>query len=33
VTVDPKTGLTEFTASEAQFQQYRAELEHNLAQG
>jgi len=33
VTVDPKTGLTEFTASEAQFEQYRAELEHNLGQG
>jgi UPF0755 protein len=33
VTVDPKTGLTKFTASEAQFEQYRAELEHNLAQG
>ncbi len=33
VTVDPKTGLTLFTASEAQFQQYRAELEHNLGQG
>jgi UPF0755 protein len=33
VTVDPKTGLTLFTASEAQFAQYRAELEHNLGQG
>jgi UPF0755 protein len=33
VTVDPKTGLTKFTASEAQFEQYRAELEHNLGQG
>jgi UPF0755 protein len=33
VTVDPKTGLTLFTASEAQFEQYRAELEHNLGQG
>ena len=33
VTVNPKTGLTLFTASEAQFQQYRAELEHNLGQG
>jgi UPF0755 protein len=33
VTVDPKTGLTEFTASQAQFEQYRAELEHNLGQG
>jgi UPF0755 protein len=33
VTVDPKTGLTKFTSSEAQFEQYRAELEHSLAQG
>jgi UPF0755 protein len=33
VTVNPKTGLTEFTASQAQFEQYRAELEHNLGQG
>jgi UPF0755 protein len=33
VTVDPKTGLTLFTASETQFEQYRAELEHNLGQG
>jgi UPF0755 protein len=33
VTVNPKTGETLFTASEAQFQQYRAELEHNLGQG
>jgi UPF0755 protein len=33
VTVNPKTGLTLFTASEAQFEQYRAELEHNLGQG
>jgi UPF0755 protein len=33
VTVNPKTGLTKFTASEAQFQQYRAELEHYLGQG
>jgi len=33
VTVNPKTGLTKFTASEAQFEQYRAELEHFLAQG
>jgi UPF0755 protein len=33
VTVNPKTGLTLFTSSEAQFQQYRAELEHNLGQG
>ena len=30
VTVNPKTGETLFTASEAQFEQYRAELEHNL---
>jgi len=33
VTVNPKTGLTLFTASQAQFEQYRAELEHNLGQG
>ena len=33
VTVNPKTGLTLFTASEAQFEQYRAELQHYLAQG
>ena len=33
VTVNPKTKLTLFTASEAQFQQYRLELEHNLATG
>jgi UPF0755 protein len=33
VTVDPKTGLTRFTASEAQFEQFRAELEHNMSQG
>ena len=28
-----RRGLTEFTASQAQFEQYRAELEHNLGQG
>jgi UPF0755 protein len=33
VTVNPRTGLTLFTASQAQFEQYRAELEHNLGQG
>jgi UPF0755 protein len=33
VTVNPKTGLTLFTSSEAQFEQYRSELEHNLGQG
>ena len=33
VTVNPKTGETLFTSSQAQFQQYRAELEHNLGQG
>ena len=33
VTVNPKTGLTLFTASEAQFEQFRAELQHNLGQG
>jgi UPF0755 protein len=32
VTVNPKTGETLFTASQAQFQRYRAELEHNLGQ-
>jgi UPF0755 protein len=30
VTVNPKTGETKFTSSQAQFQQFRAELEHNL---
>jgi UPF0755 protein len=33
VTVNPKTGETLFTASQAQFEQYRAELQHNLATG
>jgi peptidoglycan lytic transglycosylase G len=33
VTVNPKTGETLFTASQAQFQQYRNELEQNLGQG
>jgi UPF0755 protein len=33
VTVDPKTGLTEFTASAAQFAQFKAELDYNLAHG
>ena len=33
MTVNPKTGETLFTASQAQFEQYRAELEHNLGQG
>jgi len=33
VTVNPKTGETLFTASQAQFEQYRAELQRNLAQG
>jgi UPF0755 protein len=33
VTVNPKTGETLFTSSLAQFEQYRAELEHNLGQG
>ena len=33
VTVNPKTGLTLFTASQTQFERYRAELEHNLGQG
>jgi UPF0755 protein len=30
VTTNPKTGLTKFTASESQFEQFRQELEHNL---
>jgi UPF0755 protein len=33
VTVNPKTGETLFTASQTQFEQFRAELEHNLGQG
>ena len=33
VTVDPKTKETLFTASEAQFEQYKAELDYNLAHG
>jgi UPF0755 protein len=33
VTVDPKTGETKFTSSFAQFQQFRAELESNIAKG
>ena len=33
VTVNPKTGETLFTASQAQFEQYRAELQYNLAHG
>jgi UPF0755 protein len=33
VTVNPKTGETRFTSSEAQFQQFRAELEQNLRHG
>jgi UPF0755 protein len=33
VTVNPKTGETRFTSSFAQFEQFRAELEHNLGQG
>jgi len=31
VTVNPKTGETKFTSSPAQFQQFREELQHNLA--
>jgi UPF0755 protein len=30
VTTNPKTGLTKFTASESQFEQFRQELEQNL---
>jgi len=33
VTVDPKTGETLFTASQAQFEQFRQELQQNLNQG
>ena len=33
VTVNPKTGETKFTSSAAQFQQFREELQHNLAKG
>jgi UPF0755 protein len=33
VTVNPKTGETLFTSSQAQFQQFREELQHNLAKG
>jgi UPF0755 protein len=33
VTVDPKTGLTKFTSSFTQFEQFRAQLEANLAKG
>jgi hypothetical protein len=33
VTVNPKTGLTRYTSSPAQFQQFRQELAHNLAKG
>jgi UPF0755 protein len=33
VTVDPKTGATKFTSSFAQFQQFRAELQSNIAKG
>lgn len=33
VTVDPKHGVTKFTASAAEFQQLRAELQRNLGKG
>jgi UPF0755 protein len=33
VTVNPRTGETKFTSSQAQFEQFRAELQHNLGQG
>jgi UPF0755 protein len=33
VTVDPKTGLTKFTSSFTQFEQFRAELQSNVAKG
>ena len=32
VTTNPKTGLTKFTSSPTQFEQFRQELEHNLGQ-
>ena len=32
VTTNPKTGLTQFTSSQTQFEQFRQELEHNLGQ-
>ena len=31
--MNPKTGLTKFTSSFAQFQQYQAELRANTAKG
>ena len=33
VTVNPKTGLTKFTSSFAEFQKFRAELAANIAKG
>jgi UPF0755 protein len=33
VTVDPKTGLTRFTSSFTQFEQFRAELQQNISKG
>jgi UPF0755 protein len=33
VTVDPKTGETKFTSSEAQFEQFRQELQQHLGKG
>src|SRR5215471_1138887 len=33
VTVDPKTGLTKFTSSFTQFEQFRAQLQSNIAKG
>jgi len=33
VTVDPKTGLTKFTSSFSQFEQFRAQLMANIAKG
>jgi UPF0755 protein len=33
VTVNPKTGVTRYTSSPAQFEQFRQELAHNLAKG
>ena len=33
MTVNPKTGETLFTSSQAQFEQFRQELQRNLGQG
>ena len=33
MTINPKTGLTQFTTSQTQFEQFRQELQHNLGHG